>query len=220
MPLSAPLFANKLLGRAAEIASAGARCRRRICRHRRGGRNAGILAIHCLRVAIDLTCGGCRVHGRRCEGHRIRDLTGLSKNFGCNRRAIEQHQRREHDACHETSPFYVAALQDRYPCMVAQIELKNYMPAPSPPEPTEPGHSGLMFAARMTLPQISVSTLMRAANSFGVLPTASKPSAGKRSFTSGKAMIAVISRWSAPMISFGVPAGAKSPTQLSPSICG
>src|SRR5262249_40411003 len=47
---SAPLFANQLLGRAAEIASAGTAPRRGICRHRRGGRKAGILAVHRLRV--------------------------------------------------------------------------------------------------------------------------------------------------------------------------
>ena len=130
--LSAPLFANKLLRRAAEIASAATRSRRGICRYRRGGRNAGILAVHCLRVAIDLTCKGCRVYGRRCDGHRIHGLTGLSENFGCKRRAIEQHERRQHNACHETSPYYAAALQDRHPRMVAQIEPKNHKPAPPP----------------------------------------------------------------------------------------
>src|SRR5215471_5097182 len=57
-----------------------------------------------------------------------------------------------------------------------------------------PDYSGLMLAARMTLPHILVSTLMRIANSSGVLATASKPSVGKRSFTSGSAMIAAISR--------------------------
>src|SRR4249920_3313346 len=46
--------------------------------------------------------------------------------------------------------------------------------------------SCLMFAARITLAQLSISALMRVANSPGVLATTSKPSAGKRSFTSGK----------------------------------
>jgi len=34
-------------------------------------------------------------------------------------------------------------------------------------------HSGLMFAARMTLPQLTISLLIRASNSSGVLPTRS-----------------------------------------------
>ena len=92
-PLSAPLFANKLLRRAAEIASA-ATGRRRICRHRRGGRNAGILAVHSLRVAIDLTRERRRIYRRRCDGHRIHGLTGLSEKLGCKRDASHQHERR------------------------------------------------------------------------------------------------------------------------------
>ena len=54
--------------------------------------------------------------------------------------------------------------------------------------------SCLMFAARITLAQLSISALMRVANSPGVLATTSKPSAGKRSFTSGKARMVTISR--------------------------
>jgi len=92
-PLSAPLFANKLLRRAAEIASA-ATGRRRICRHRRGGRNAGILAVHSLRVAIDLTRERRRIYRRRCDGHRVHGLTGLSEKLGCKRDASHQHERR------------------------------------------------------------------------------------------------------------------------------
>jgi len=91
-PLSAPLFANKLLRRAAEIASA-ATGRRRICRHRRGGLNAGILAVHRLRVAIDLTRERRRIYRRRCDGHRIHGLTGLSEKLGCKRDASHQHER-------------------------------------------------------------------------------------------------------------------------------
>jgi hypothetical protein len=84
---SAPLFANKLLSCAAESAIAsntrwrgGIYCRRR---------NAGILAEHCLRVTIDLTCSCCCIQGGRCDGHRIHSLTGLSENLGSKRRAIQ-----------------------------------------------------------------------------------------------------------------------------------
>jgi hypothetical protein len=92
---SAPLFANKLLRSTAEMASAAAtRWCQRICYRRAGGRNAGILAVHCLRVTIDLTCGGCCIHGRRGEGHRINSLTGLSENFGSERRTIQEHEGR------------------------------------------------------------------------------------------------------------------------------
>ena len=84
--ISAPLFANELLSGAAEIASA-------TCRWSAGSwggsRKAGILAVHRLRVTIDLTCGGCCIHGRRREGHRVRNLTALSEQFGSKRRAIE-----------------------------------------------------------------------------------------------------------------------------------
>jgi hypothetical protein len=59
VPLSAPLFANELLRGTAEIA--GARIRRR-ARSWGSGRKAGILAVHCLRVAIDLTCEGRCIH--------------------------------------------------------------------------------------------------------------------------------------------------------------
>jgi hypothetical protein len=92
---SAPLFANKLLRSTAEMASGAAtRWCQRTCYRRAGGRNAGILAVHCLRVTIDLTCGGCCIHGRRGEGHRINSLTGLSENFGSERRTIQEHEGR------------------------------------------------------------------------------------------------------------------------------
>jgi len=104
---SATLLANELLRRAAERASAGGRSsapgRRGICRRRRGrGRNTGVLAGHCERVAVDLTCERRLVQGRRRDGHGIHRLAGLSENFGCERRATENHERRQHDACHRT----------------------------------------------------------------------------------------------------------------------
>jgi hypothetical protein len=85
---SAPLFANKLLRRAAEVTSAGTRWRRkRCCRRRGGGRNTGIQAEHCLRVTGGLTRGGRQIQGRRRERDGIYSLAGLSENFGCERRA-------------------------------------------------------------------------------------------------------------------------------------
>jgi hypothetical protein len=88
---SAPLLADKLLSRTAEIASASnARWHGGICLCRRAGdRNAVIQAEHCLRVTIYLACGGCRVQRRRCDWHRIYSLTGLTESFGSKYRAIQ-----------------------------------------------------------------------------------------------------------------------------------
>src|SRR5262249_61620450 len=91
---SATLLANELLRRAAERASAGGRCGARgsrgTCRRRGGGgRNTGVLAGHCERVAVDLTRERRLVQGRRRDGHGIHRLAGLSENFGCKRRATE-----------------------------------------------------------------------------------------------------------------------------------
>jgi hypothetical protein len=77
-----------------------------------------------------------------------------------------------------------------------------------------------MFTARITLTHFSSSVLICVANSSGVLPTGSKPSATKRSFTSGYAMLLAISRLRCVMISPGVPAGKKTPNQLSNSMSG
>src|SRR5262249_19631624 len=52
MKASAPLFANELLSRTAEIAGAGI-CGRRDARGCDGAGKAGILAVHRLRIAID-----------------------------------------------------------------------------------------------------------------------------------------------------------------------
>src|SRR5712672_105280 len=85
---------------------------------------------------------------------------------------------------------------------------------------TNEAYSALMLAALMTFPHVSVSPLMRAVNSSGVLPTGSKPSAAKRSFISGDAMLLTISRWSTVTMSFGVLAGTRTPIQFSPSSSG
>jgi hypothetical protein len=56
------------------------------------------------------------------------------------------------------------------------------------------GYSILRFAARTTLPHFSSSSLMRAANSSGVLATGLKPSTASRSLNSGRATLVAISR--------------------------
>ena len=55
-------------------------------------------------------------------------------------------------------------------------------------------YSILSFASRTTLPHFSISSLMRAPNSSGLLATGLKPSAMSRSFTSGWATALAISR--------------------------
>jgi hypothetical protein len=85
---SAPLFANKLLRSTAEMASGAAtRWCQRTCYRRAGGRNAGILAVHCLRVTIDATRERCCIYCWRPLGHRRHRLSGLSEEFCCEHRA-------------------------------------------------------------------------------------------------------------------------------------
>jgi hypothetical protein len=90
---SAALFADKLLAGAAEIAGAGTPCRCGIRLRRGGGRNAGILTDHRLRIAIDLTRGRRRIYRRRCEGHRSHGLIGLREKLGRKRDATHEHER-------------------------------------------------------------------------------------------------------------------------------
>ena len=107
-PLSAPLFANKLLSRTAEIAICSRRYRRRRCCRwccRRRGRNAGVLARHCECVAIDLTRERCRVQGRRCDGYWIHRLISLSEKFGSERCTIHERERCYHNTRHRSSPI-------------------------------------------------------------------------------------------------------------------
>src|SRR5215470_3861162 len=73
-----------------------------------------------------------------------------------------------------------------------------------------------MLAARITLPQISTSTLICLAMSSGVLATGSKPSAARRSLISASAMLRTISRLSEVAMSVGVPAG--TPTDIATSL--
>jgi hypothetical protein len=103
---SAPLFANKLLSGTAEVASATGR---RSARSWDGAREAGILAVHCLRIAIDLTREGRRVQSRRHEGHGRRGLIGLGEKLGRERCAGQQHEDRQPKSCHGILPFNLPA---------------------------------------------------------------------------------------------------------------
>src|SRR5262249_27431309 len=107
-PLSAPLFANKLLSRTAEIAICSRRYRRRRCCRRcwrRRGRNAGVLAGHCERVAVDLTRERRGVQGRRCDGYWIYSLISLSEKLGSERCTIHKRERCYGNARHRSSPI-------------------------------------------------------------------------------------------------------------------
>jgi hypothetical protein len=70
-------------------------------------------------------------------------------------------------------------------------------------------YSGLMLAARITLPHFSVSSAMNLPNSAGVIGVGSTPKARRRAFKSGAATPAVISPLSLSMIAAGVPVGAQ-----------
>jgi hypothetical protein len=72
---------------------------------------------------------------------------------------------------------------------------------------SEHRHCILMSAARMTFAHLSISHLIRSTNSLGVLAIGSKPSAERRSRTSGSATTLTISRYKRSTTSGGVPAG-------------
>src|SRR5581483_4327876 len=74
-------------------------------------------------------------------------------------------------------------------------------------------HSARMPAARTTFPTRASSRLRCAANSSGVLPMTTAPSAARRFATSGCASALTIAPCSRSMISRGVPAGAMIPYQ-------
>src|SRR5687768_7831675 len=73
----------------------------------------------------------------------------------------------------------------------------------------------LMFASLMSLAYLAISSLMNAANSAGVLDTASTPRSAKRFFTSGSASAFTVSAFSLSTIAFGLPAGSSTPHQLT-----
>src|SRR5262249_30902178 len=72
-------------------------------------------------------------------------------------------------------------------------------------------HSGLMFAARITLPHFSVSSAMSFPNSVGIIGIGTSARPASRSFILGSAMPAVISLLILSITSAGVPFGAPTP---------
>src|SRR5262245_2556016 len=75
-------------------------------------------------------------------------------------------------------------------------------------------HSGLMPAARITLPHLSVSSAMSLPKSTGDIGIGSAPSCVSRSLILGSASPALTSLLSLPMISGDVFFGAPTPHQL------
>jgi hypothetical protein len=72
-----------------------------------------------------------------------------------------------------------------------------------------------MPASLMTLLHFCISAFRNAANSFGVLPTASAPSSSKRCATSGKRTMRATSADSLLTMACGTPAGATIPWNAS-----
>src|SRR5215475_13872408 len=73
------------------------------------------------------------------------------------------------------------------------------------------GHSGLMLAARITLPHFSVSSAINLPKSAGESASAALPNSASRAFSLGSASAALISLLS---LSVGVFLGAPMPYQL------
>src|SRR5262245_41296952 len=80
--------------------------------------------------------------------------------------------------------------------------------------PGSPDHSGLMLAARITLPHFSVSSAMSLAKSAGEPVSDAPPRSARRTLILGSARPALISLLSFSTISTGVFFGAPMPNQL------
>src|SRR5262249_31722362 len=78
---------------------------------------------------------------------------------------------------------------------------------------TGDGHSGLMFAARITLAHFSVSSAISLPKSAGEPASTVPPRSASRAFILGSARAAVISLLSMSRIAPGVPLGARRPNQ-------
>src|SRR5262249_37071113 len=76
------------------------------------------------------------------------------------------------------------------------------------------GHSGLMFAARITLPHFSVSSAMSLPKSAGETTSGVTPKTASRAFILGSARPALISLLSLSTMSAGVFLGMPTPYQL------
>src|SRR5262245_39352629 len=77
----------------------------------------------------------------------------------------------------------------------------------------EVDHSGLMLAARITLPHFSVSSTINLSKVAGESVVTIVPNSVKRAFTAGSARTALISLLSLSMIGAGVFLGAPTPDQ-------
>src|SRR5262245_25324152 len=75
-------------------------------------------------------------------------------------------------------------------------------------------HSGLMLAARITLPHFSVSSAMSLPESAGVPDNALPPTSARRGLNVGSTSATLISLLSLPMISAGVPVRTPTPYQV------
>src|SRR5437870_5516740 len=78
-------------------------------------------------------------------------------------------------------------------------------------------HSGLMLAARTTLPHFSVSAATCAPNSDGVCTIGAAPSSASCALIFGSARPALISRLSLSIIATEVPFGAPTPNHMPAS---
>src|SRR6516164_5634112 len=74
-------------------------------------------------------------------------------------------------------------------------------------------HSGLMLAARITLPHFSVSSAMSLPNSAGVIGSGTPPRSANRAFILESVRAALISLLSRSTIATGVFFGAPTPIQ-------
>src|SRR5262249_17926683 len=81
-------------------------------------------------------------------------------------------------------------------------------------------HSGLMLAARITLPHFSVSSAMSLPKSAGVNASVVTPKSARRALNFGFARAALISLLSLSTISIGVPFDAPTPDQVLPPYPG
>src|SRR4051812_28096497 len=78
-------------------------------------------------------------------------------------------------------------------------------------------YSSLIPASLITLAHLAPSSTMTCANSFGELPTISRPAAASLVFTSSVCSTFINSRYRTSTIGCGVPAGTSMPCGVSPS---
>src|SRR3954465_14565023 len=84
-------------------------------------------------------------------------------------------------------------------------------------EETDAHYCGSMPSSLASLPNCSISLRITLVNSSGVLPTGCRPALTRRSLTSGSLSAFTVSSCSLPMISRGVPRGARRPSHCDDS---